>query len=114
MLYVYVNLLTFGSLRQSYIKGNLKEGQMSPVLNTWEQGKISMHPSFSRLSRSERGQSIDSNFVVCAEVFFLFSLHDYDKSGKMDGLEMMKLLSDFLSHHSLGPQSADSVSGTSL
>ncbi|XP_048830739.1 cell growth regulator with EF hand domain protein 1 [Brienomyrus brachyistius] len=68
------------SLRQSYIKGNLKEGQMSPVLDTWEQ-----------------------------EVFFLFSLHDYDKSGKMDGLEMMKLLSDFLSHHSLGPQSADSV-----
>uniref|UniRef100_A0A3B3RPZ6 Cell growth regulator with EF-hand domain 1 n=1 Tax=Paramormyrops kingsleyae TaxID=1676925 RepID=A0A3B3RPZ6_9TELE len=68
------------SLRQSYIKGNLKDGQMNPVLSTWEQ-----------------------------EVFFLFSLHDYDKSGKMDGLEMMKLLSDFLSHHSLGPQSADSV-----
>ncbi|KAJ8402858.1 hypothetical protein AAFF_G00361720 [Aldrovandia affinis] len=67
-------------LLQSYITDHLKDSQGSPDLNTWEQ-----------------------------EIFFLFSLHDYDKSGQMDGLELMKLLSDFLSHHSMGPQSADSV-----
>ncbi|KAI1895685.1 hypothetical protein AGOR_G00108770 [Albula goreensis] len=67
-------------LLQTYISGHLKDNQGSPDLTTWEQ-----------------------------EIFYLFSLHDYDRSGQMDGLELMKLLSDFLSHHSLGQQSADSV-----
>ena len=44
------------------------------------------------------------------EVFFLFSLHDYDKSSQLDGLELMKLLSDFQSHHSQTPKSTDGVS----
>uniref|UniRef100_A0A674A7P1 Cell growth regulator with EF hand domain protein 1-like n=1 Tax=Salmo trutta TaxID=8032 RepID=A0A674A7P1_SALTR len=52
-----------------YIKANLKEGHGGPD-NTWEQ-----------------------------EVFFLFRLHDYDRSGHMDGLEMMKLLSEYNSHN---------------
>ncbi|XP_030634003.1 cell growth regulator with EF hand domain protein 1 isoform X2 [Chanos chanos] len=67
-------------LLQSYIKDNLNKGQASPDLNTWEQ-----------------------------EVFFVFSLHDYDKSGQMDGLEAMQLLTDFLSHQSTAPKSAESV-----
>ncbi|KAG7465645.1 hypothetical protein MATL_G00155710 [Megalops atlanticus] len=67
-------------LLQSYIRSNVKDGQANPDLNTWEQ-----------------------------EIFFLFSLHDYDRSGQMDGLEVMKLLSDFQAHHSPAPQSADSV-----
>ncbi|CAB1335573.1 unnamed protein product [Coregonus sp. 'balchen'] len=66
-------------LLQSYIKANVKEGQGGPD-NTWEQ-----------------------------EVFFLFSLHDYDRSGHMDGLEMMKLLSEYNSHNTPGEQSAESV-----
>ncbi|XP_051579620.1 cell growth regulator with EF hand domain protein 1-like [Myxocyprinus asiaticus] len=67
-------------LLQSYIKSNLKEGQASPELNTREQ-----------------------------EMFFLFSLYDYDRSGQMDGLELMQLLTDFLSHHAMMPKSTDSV-----
>ncbi|KAL4623895.1 cell growth regulator with EF hand domain protein 1 [Arapaima gigas] len=67
-------------LLQSYVEGNLKDGQLNPDLTTWEQ-----------------------------EIFFLFSLHDYDRSGHLDGLEMMKLLTDFPSHHSLGPQLGESV-----
>uniref|UniRef100_A0A4W5QRT5 Cell growth regulator with EF-hand domain 1 n=1 Tax=Hucho hucho TaxID=62062 RepID=A0A4W5QRT5_9TELE len=66
-------------LLQSYIKANLKEGHGGPD-NTWEQ-----------------------------EVFFLFSLHDYDRSGHMDGLEMMKLLSEYNSHNAPGEQSAEKV-----
>ncbi|XP_055721440.1 cell growth regulator with EF hand domain protein 1-like [Salvelinus fontinalis] len=66
-------------LLQSYIKANLKEGHGGPD-NTWEQ-----------------------------EVFFLFSLHDYDRSGHMDGLEMMKLLSEYNSHNAPGEQSAELV-----
>ncbi|KAM9433939.1 cell growth regulator with EF hand domain protein 1-like isoform 1-T1 [Salvelinus alpinus] len=66
-------------LLQSYIKANLKEGQGGPD-STWEQ-----------------------------EVFFLFSLHDYDRSGDMDGLEMMKLLSEYNSHNTPGEQSAEPV-----
>ncbi|XP_068177358.1 cell growth regulator with EF hand domain protein 1 isoform X2 [Antennarius striatus] len=38
------------------------------------------------------------------EVFFLFQLYDYDRSGLLDGLEMMKLLSDYNSHHTAGTQ----------
>uniref|UniRef100_A0A8C1R9T1 Cell growth regulator with EF-hand domain 1 n=1 Tax=Cyprinus carpio TaxID=7962 RepID=A0A8C1R9T1_CYPCA len=67
-------------LLQSYIKSSLKEGQTSPELNTREQ-----------------------------EVFFLFSLYDYDRSGQMDGLELMQLLTDFLTYHEMLPKSADSV-----
>ncbi|XP_014066991.1 cell growth regulator with EF hand domain protein 1 [Salmo salar] len=66
-------------LLQSYIKANLKEGHGGPD-NTWEQ-----------------------------EVFFLFRLHDYDRSGHMDGLEMMKLLSEYNSHNAPGEQSAETV-----
>ncbi|XP_077096064.1 cell growth regulator with EF hand domain protein 1 [Siphateles boraxobius] len=67
-------------LLQSYIKSSLKEGQSSPELNTREQ-----------------------------EVFFLFSLNDYDRSGQMDGLELMQLLTDFLTYHEVMPNSTDSV-----
>ncbi|KAK2878423.1 hypothetical protein QQF64_011533 [Cirrhinus molitorella] len=67
-------------LLQSYIKSSLKEGQTSPELNTREQ-----------------------------EIFFLFSLYDYDRSGQMDGLELMQLLTDFLTYHEMMPKSADSV-----
>ncbi|KAA0711283.1 Cell growth regulator with EF hand domain protein 1 [Triplophysa tibetana] len=66
-------------LLQSYIKSRLKEGQTSPELNTREQE------------------------------FFLFSLYDYDRSGQMDGLELMQLLTDFLSYHAIMPKSTDSV-----
>ncbi|XP_076156148.1 cell growth regulator with EF hand domain protein 1 [Alosa pseudoharengus] len=66
-------------LLQSYIKANLNE-QANPDVSTREQ-----------------------------EVFFLFSLHDYDKSNQLDGLELMKLLSDFLSHLSQTPKSTDGV-----
>uniref|UniRef100_A0AAQ4NYG0 Cell growth regulator with EF-hand domain 1 n=1 Tax=Gasterosteus aculeatus aculeatus TaxID=481459 RepID=A0AAQ4NYG0_GASAC len=67
----------FGSgdrrLLQSYIQSSLSDGQGGPEINTWEQ-----------------------------EVFFLFGLYDYDRSGLLDGLEMMKLLSDYNSHHPPG------------
>lgn len=43
------------------------------------------------------------------EVFFLFGLYDYDRSGFLDGLEMMKLLSDFNSHHTPGAQASEQV-----
>ncbi|XP_052386159.1 cell growth regulator with EF hand domain protein 1-like isoform X2 [Carassius gibelio] len=67
-------------LLQSYIKSSLKEGQNSPELNTREQ-----------------------------EIFFLFSLYDYDRSGQMDGLELMQLLTDFLTYHEMMPKSSDSI-----
>ncbi|XP_062302582.1 cell growth regulator with EF hand domain protein 1 isoform X1 [Osmerus eperlanus] len=67
-------------LLQSYIKGSVNQGQPEPVLNTWDQ-----------------------------EVFFLFSLHDYDRSGHMDGLELMKLISDYNTHNAPGTLSADTV-----
>ncbi|KAM8894475.1 cell growth regulator with EF hand domain protein 1 [Spinachia spinachia] len=67
----------FGSgdrrLLQSYIQSSLNDGQGGPEITTWEQ-----------------------------EVFFLFGLYDYDRSGLLDGLEMMKLLSDYNSHHPPG------------
>ncbi|XP_062302583.1 cell growth regulator with EF hand domain protein 1 isoform X2 [Osmerus eperlanus] len=70
-------------LLQSYIKGSVNQGQPEPVLNTWDQ-----------------------------EVFFLFSLHDYDRSGHMDGLELMKLISDYNTHNAPGTLSADTDSNS--
>ncbi|XP_039604369.1 cell growth regulator with EF hand domain protein 1 [Polypterus senegalus] len=67
-------------LLQSYIQSRFSEGHGNPDKMTWEQ-----------------------------EVFSIFSLHDYDKSGQMDGLELMKMLSDFLSHHYMPQTSAESV-----
>ncbi|XP_070767250.1 cell growth regulator with EF hand domain protein 1 [Enoplosus armatus] len=67
-------------LLQSYIQSSLKEDQGGPEISTWEQ-----------------------------EVFFLFRLYDYDRSGLLDGLEMMKLLSDYNSHHTPGAQANELV-----
>ncbi|XP_008298686.1 cell growth regulator with EF hand domain protein 1 [Stegastes partitus] len=67
-------------LLQSFIQANLKNGQGGPEINTWEQ-----------------------------EVFFLFGLYDYDRSGLLDGLEMMKLLSDYNSHRAPGAQANEQV-----
>ncbi|XP_018522528.1 cell growth regulator with EF hand domain protein 1 [Lates calcarifer] len=67
-------------LLQSYVQSTLKDGQGGPEISTWEQ-----------------------------EVFFLFRLYDYDRSGLLDGLEMMKLLSDYNSHHTPGVQANDLV-----
>ncbi|XP_029318311.1 cell growth regulator with EF hand domain protein 1 [Cottoperca gobio] len=67
-------------LLQSYIQSRLTEGQGGPEIITWEQ-----------------------------EVFFLFRLYDYDRSGLLDGLEMMKLLSDYNSHHTPGKRTNDLV-----
>lgn len=67
-------------LLQSYIQSSLKNSSGEPDISTWEQ-----------------------------EVFFLFGLHDYDRSGFLDGLEMMKLLSDYNSHHSPGEQASEQV-----
>nr|XP_020445491.1 cell growth regulator with EF hand domain protein 1 isoform X2 [Monopterus albus] len=67
-------------LLQSYIQSSLKDGQGGPEIITREQ-----------------------------EVFFLFHLYDYDRSGLLDGLEMMKLLSDCNSHHAPGAQASDVV-----
>ncbi|XP_072321259.1 cell growth regulator with EF hand domain protein 1 [Eucyclogobius newberryi] len=55
-------------LLQSYIVSilNAEESQSRPEINSREQ-----------------------------EVFFLFRLHDYDQSGFLDGLEMIRLLSDY-------------------
>ncbi|XP_070690121.1 cell growth regulator with EF hand domain protein 1 isoform X2 [Pempheris klunzingeri] len=62
-------------LLQGFIQSTVKEGQGGPEISTREQ-----------------------------EVFFLFRLYDYDRSGLLDGLEMMKLLSDYNSHHAPGAQ----------
>lgn len=48
-----------------------------------------------------------SRFV--SEVFLLLRLFDYDRSGLLDGLEMMKLLSDYNSHHAPGAQASEQV-----
>ncbi|KAM4602920.1 uncharacterized protein ACJ7VT_019473 [Polymixia lowei] len=67
-------------LLQSYIQDNLKDDQGGADISTWEQ-----------------------------EVFFLFRLYDYDRSGHMDGLEMMKLLSDYNSHNPPGAKANERV-----
>ncbi|XP_029947235.1 cell growth regulator with EF hand domain protein 1 isoform X1 [Salarias fasciatus] len=67
-------------LLQSYIQENVKSSPEEPELSTREQ-----------------------------EVFFLFRLYDYDRSDFLDGLEMMKLLSDYNSHHTPGAQASEQV-----
>ncbi|KAM4744979.1 uncharacterized protein cgref1 [Anableps anableps] len=67
-------------LLQSYIQHSLHNIQGRPEINSWEQ-----------------------------EVFFLFRLYDYDRSGFLDGLEIMKLLSDYNSHHALGSETSEQV-----
>lgn len=65
---------------QSYIQSTLKNNQGGPEISSWEQ-----------------------------EVFLLFHLYDYDRSGFLDGLEMMKLLSEYNSHHAPGAEASDQV-----
>ncbi|XP_074468758.1 cell growth regulator with EF hand domain protein 1 [Sebastes fasciatus] len=67
-------------LLQSYIQSSLKDGQGGPEISTWEQ-----------------------------EVFFLFRLYDYDRGGLLDGLELMKLISDYNSDHTPGARTNELV-----
>ncbi|KAK2854197.1 hypothetical protein Q5P01_006858 [Channa striata] len=67
-------------LLRNYIQSSLKDGQGGPEITTWEQ-----------------------------EVFFLFGLYDYDRSGLLDGLEMMKLLSDYNPQHTPGAKVSELV-----
>lgn len=67
-------------LLQSYIQSSLKDGEGAPEISSWEQ-----------------------------EVFFLFRLYDYDRSGLLDGLEMMKLLSDYNSDRAVGSQANELI-----
>ncbi|XP_069461616.1 cell growth regulator with EF hand domain protein 1 [Ambystoma mexicanum] len=43
-------------------------------------------------------------------LMYLFVMYDYDKSSQLDGLELMKLLTDVVSHNSNRPPSSDAVS----
>ncbi|XP_041644344.1 cell growth regulator with EF hand domain protein 1 [Cheilinus undulatus] len=43
------------------------------------------------------------------EVFYLFGVFDYDHSGSLDGLELMKLVSDYNLHHTPGVNAAEQV-----
>ncbi|KAM6943614.1 uncharacterized protein FYW49_006485 [Xenentodon cancila] len=67
-------------LLQSYIQSSLKSDQGGPEISSREQ-----------------------------EVFFLFRLYDFDRSGFLDGLEMMKLLSDYNSHHAAAAEANELV-----
>uniref|UniRef100_UPI0037E77DDC cell growth regulator with EF hand domain protein 1 n=1 Tax=Semicossyphus pulcher TaxID=241346 RepID=UPI0037E77DDC len=64
-------------LLHSFVQAKLTDDQGGPDITTWEQ-----------------------------EVFFLFSLYDYDKNGLLDGLELMKLVSEFNIHHTPEVQAA--------
>ncbi|XP_041421090.1 cell growth regulator with EF hand domain protein 1 isoform X2 [Xenopus laevis] len=50
-----------------------------------------------------------SNLKRETAILHLFLLHDYDKSGRLDGLELMRLLSGILSHASPGEPTHESV-----
>uniref|UniRef100_A0A1A8EG21 Cell growth regulator with EF-hand domain 1 n=1 Tax=Nothobranchius kadleci TaxID=1051664 RepID=A0A1A8EG21_NOTKA len=67
-------------LLQSFVQSSLKNSQDGAEIRSWEQ-----------------------------EVFFLFRLYDYDRSGFLDGLEMMKLLSDYNSLHASGAEASEMV-----
>lgn len=68
------------SLLQSFIQSSLTIGQGGPEIITREQ-----------------------------EVFSLFGLYDYDHSGFLDGLELMKLVSEYNLHLSPGGQATEQV-----
>lgn len=97
-------------LLQSYIQSSLKDGQGGPEIATWEQGI--WHPLlFTLFSLWWLTDVFHTSLVsFISEVFFLFGLYDYDRSGFLDGLEMMKLLSDYSSHHTPGTQASEPVS----
>lgn len=58
---------------------------------------------------SKNGQERPETNSREQDVFFLFRLHDYDHSGRLDGLELIKLLNDFNAFYTPGFQSNDQV-----
>lgn len=50
-----------------------------------------------------------STFCSVPEVFFLFRLFDFDRTGLLDGLEMMQLLTDYNSRHTPGTHANEQV-----
>ncbi|KAM7014947.1 cell growth regulator with EF hand domain protein 1 [Tautogolabrus adspersus] len=67
-------------LLQSFIESSLANGQGGPEISTHEQ-----------------------------EVFYLFGLYDYEHSGFLDGLELMKLVSEYNHYHTPGVRAVEQV-----
>ncbi|XP_060897063.1 cell growth regulator with EF hand domain protein 1 isoform X1 [Labrus mixtus] len=67
-------------LLQSFIESSLANGQGGPEISTHEQ-----------------------------EVFYLFGLYDYEHTGFLDGLELMKLVSEYNHYHTPGVRADEQV-----
>ncbi|KAH1173279.1 cell growth regulator with EF hand domain protein 1 isoform X1 [Mauremys mutica] len=63
-----------------------------------------------RYLRSVRRMAQDPAHMTREQVLlYLFALHDYDRSGQLDGLEFMQLLMEVVSQHAQGQPSPDTV-----
>lgn len=80
--------------------------------NHYQTYKLWLYCSSSTVTLQQHIKRSNMSFFLCfvTEVFFLFGLYDYDRSGLLDGLEMMKLVSDYNSHHTPGAQANEQVS----
>ncbi|KAK7913360.1 hypothetical protein WMY93_013571 [Mugilogobius chulae] len=84
-----------GTLRDEEISG----GPANPFQSGDESRSLVQHYIDSILNKEAAGVGRPEIISWEQEVFFLVRVHDYDHSGFLDGLEMIKLLLDYNAFH---------------
>eukprot|EP00079_Xenopus_tropicalis_P013912 XP_002943516.2 PREDICTED: cell growth regulator with EF hand domain protein 1 [Xenopus tropicalis] len=79
------------------------------IRNPFSQGPEELSLLQGYLKEKDPLETNASNLRREKAILHLFLLHDYDKSGCLDGLELMQLLSGILSHASQGEPTHESV-----
>ncbi|CAG5854052.1 unnamed protein product [Menidia menidia] len=85
-----------GSQREESLDAHPPSAAFPNPFGTGEEERRMLH-SYIQISLKNQGEPELSSWEQ--EVFFLFRMYDFDRSGFLDGLEMMKLLSDYNFHH---------------
>ncbi|OCT81590.1 hypothetical protein XELAEV_18028414mg [Xenopus laevis] len=79
------------------------------IRNPFSKGPEELSLLQEYLKKKDPLETNASNLKRETAILHLFLLHDYDKSGHLDGLELMQLLSGILSHTSQGEPTHESV-----
>uniref|UniRef100_H3B1U4 Cell growth regulator with EF-hand domain 1 n=1 Tax=Latimeria chalumnae TaxID=7897 RepID=H3B1U4_LATCH len=83
--------------------------EMIPVRNPFVFGEEELRLLQRYIMNSQELTGRPDHMTREQVLFYLFALHDYDKSNHMDGLELLTLLTDFLSQNSTGQPSPEAV-----
>ncbi|KAM4602314.1 cell growth regulator with EF hand domain protein 1 [Discoglossus pictus] len=90
-------------------EGRLEQSDNGQIINPFSSGPEQLRLLKEYLMEADPKQENIANLKRHSVILHLFLLHDFDKNGNLDGLELMELLSRILSQNSERKPSPESV-----